>query len=324
MRCIAVIFLAIAVTGSVAAQSVSSSNVGAGASALSESPNVPADKLGPQDLVGITVYDSPELTRSVRVDEDGTIRLPMVRKHIQAAGLTADELENAITAALVDEQILVSPVVSVSVIEYHSRPITILGAVRTPTTFQVIGNVTLFDAISRAGGLADNAGTEVFVSHAPSSVSGTSVSLTERIPVSSLLDANSPEANMRLEPGDSIRVPEAGQIYIVGNVKRPGPFTITNNSEMTILKAMSIAGGLDSFATRTAYIYRVDEINGHKEEIPINLKKILARKSPDVPLYANDMVYVGNEPGMRVSAKVLEIAVGVGLAVTGLVIYVTH
>jgi polysaccharide export outer membrane protein len=83
------------------------------------------------------------LTRNVRVDADGDVRLPMVRQHIRAAGLLPAELENAIAAALIDEHVMVDPIVSVSVVEYHSRPITVTGAVKSPTTFQATGSVSL-------------------------------------------------------------------------------------------------------------------------------------------------------------------------------------
>ena len=94
-------------------------------------PRSSVDKLGPGDVIAISVYDSPELTRTCSRDAEGKIRLPMVRQHIQAAGLNPDELETAITAALVDEKVMVSPIVTVTVVEQHSRPITVLGAVRS-------------------------------------------------------------------------------------------------------------------------------------------------------------------------------------------------
>jgi polysaccharide export outer membrane protein len=123
-----------------------------------KAPTLPVEKIGPDDLIGITVYDAPELTRTVRVDAGGDIRLPMVPQHIKAAGLYPAELEKAISTVLIQENVLVDPVVTVSVVEYRSRPITVAGAVKTPVTFQATGTVTLLDAITRAGGLTENAG----------------------------------------------------------------------------------------------------------------------------------------------------------------------
>ena len=168
MKCLAISLLAVAVASSISAQQpADSKQAGAEAPAISDSSNLSQERLGREDLISITVYDSPELTRNVRIDADGNIRLPMVRQRIPAPGSIPAELESAITAALVDEHVLVNPVVTISVAEYHSRPITVVGAVKSPTTFQAAGRVTLLEAIVRAGGLADNAGLEILVSHPP-------------------------------------------------------------------------------------------------------------------------------------------------------------
>jgi polysaccharide export outer membrane protein len=325
MRSLSISLFAIAVASSISAQQQGNSNqVGIGPTTVNDGPNLSVARLGRDDLIGITVYDAPELTRTVRVDADGNIRLPMVRQHIQAAGLLPAELETSIASALVDENILINPVVAVSVAEYHSRPITIVGAVRNPTTIQASGTVTLLDALTRAGGITGNAGSEVMVSHQRPNTDGTSVTLTERIPVRSLMDVTNPAANMKLEGGEIVRVPEAGQIFVVGNVKRPGAFQITDDSESSVLKMMALTGGLDSFSAHTAYIYRFDDISGRKNEIPVEIKKILARKSPDVPLYGNDMLYVPNSTGQRLTAKTLELTVGVGLGAAALLFYILH
>lgn len=326
MKSLFISLLVIAVSGSTYAQQqqANPSPVGTGQNTISEGPNLSVARLGKDDLIGITVYDAPELTRTVRVDAEGNIRLPMVRQHIQAAGLLPAELETAIATALVNENVLVNPVVAVTVAEYHSRPITIVGAVRNPTTIQASGTVTLLDAITRAGGISGNAGSEIMVSHQSPNADGTSITLTDRIPVRALMESTDSPANMKLSGGEIIRVPEAGQIYVVGNVKRPGVFQITNDSESSVMKAMALTGGLDSFSSHTAYIYRIDGTSGRKNEIPVAIKKILARKSPDVPLYGNDMLYVPNATGQRVTAKTLELTVGLGLGLAGLLIYVLH
>jgi polysaccharide export outer membrane protein len=323
MRCLAIFFWAIAVASSGWAQQQPDSNhAGTGATTSIDVPRSSVDKLGPGDVIAISVYDSPELTRNVRVDAEGKIRLPMVRQHIQAAGLIPDEIEKAIAAALIDEQVLVSPIVTVTVVEQHSRPITVLGAVRGPTTFEATGNVTLLEAIMRAGGIANTAGAEILVTHPAARGDDQSIPLTERFPVHSLMDVSSPISNVKLEGGETIRVPEAGQVWVVGNVKRPGPFQITNDSESSVIKAMALSGGLDSYSSGTAYIYRTDGNTGRENEIPIPIKKIVARKSPDVPLYGNDMLYVPSVTGERISAKAFGIATGLGIALTFLMIYV--
>jgi polysaccharide export outer membrane protein len=92
--------------------------------------NLPAQKLGADDLVGISVYDAPELTRTVRIEADGTIHLPLLQRGVEAAGALPRQLETGIAAALEQEQILVNPIVKVTVVEYHSRPVAVMGAVR--------------------------------------------------------------------------------------------------------------------------------------------------------------------------------------------------
>lgn len=318
MRRFALCFLASAFAISAGAQQVSSTPRINSPTALPGNPDL-SERLGDNDVVGISVYDSPELSRSIRIDSQGNIRLPMVQQSIHAAGLAPSELENAISSALVDEHIMIHPVVSISVVEYHSKPITIAGAVHSPMTFQAPGPITLLDAITRAGGISENAGSEILVSHP--SAADSSIVLTDRIGIHALLNGSNPAANTLLMGGENIRVPEAGRIFVVGNVKRPGPFLITDDSESSILKALSIAGGLDSFSSHTAYIYRIDGSTGHKNEIPVNVHRIMARKSPDVPLFANDMLYVPNATGARVSAKTLEITGGIGIATAAFILY---
>src|SRR5579871_874364 len=125
--------------------------------------NLPAQKLGVDDLIAVSVYDAPELTRTVRVESDGTIHLPLLKNGVAAAGMLPGPLEMSIVEALKSEQILIDPVVKVTVVEYHSRPISVMGAVKKPLTFQAIGTVTLLDALARAEGLTNEAGTEILL-----------------------------------------------------------------------------------------------------------------------------------------------------------------
>jgi len=324
MKCFAVSLLAIAVSSSVLAQQPVESNNRDAAVPVNNGLNSSSEILGRDDVVGISVYDSPELTHNVRVNADGDIRLPMVKQRIRAAGLTPPALENAIATALIDEQVLVNPIVTVTVVEYHSRPITIIGAVRSPTTLQFAGRITLLEAILKAGGLSDTAGSEIEVSRPATSTNSTAVAMTERVPVRSLMDGSDPAANIALDGGEYIRVLEAGRILVVGNVKRPGPLQITGGSQTSVLKAVILAGGLESFTSRKAYIYRVEPGSGNKNQIPIEVKKIMTLKAPDVPLYADDMLYVPNATGQQISAKALSISLGVGLGVAGLLIYLLH
>ena len=174
---------------------------------------------------------------------------------------------------------------TVSIVEYRSHPITVVGAVKMPVTFQATGNVTLLDAISRAQGLTDNAGSEILVSRQAPDADGKPSTLVQRIPVRGLLDGTNLSLNLSLQGGEVIRVPEAGRIFVVGDVKKSGAFYITDGSESSVLKALALSEGLDSFSSHAAYIYRTDDAGEGRKEIPIELKKIMDRKSPDVCAY---------------------------------------
>jgi len=282
------------------------------------SANLPAQKIGGDDLLAISVYDSPELTRTVRVSGEGQIRLPMLKRAIEAAGLYPRDLETAITAALRSEQILVDPVVTVTVAEYRSRPISVSGAVKRPVTFQASGTLTLLDAITRAEGLASEAGSEILLTRH----GGDGKPVTGHIPVKALFEGDKPELNPRLSGGEEIRVPEAGRVFVAGSVKNPGAFPMKDGPDTSVLKVVALAGGLIPFSSKEAYIYRRKPGAEAKDEIPIPLAEIMSRKSPDVPLAADDILYVPDAKGRRLSAAALERILGFGAATTsGLLIW---
>ncbi len=192
--------------------------------------NLPSQVIGPDDLIALSVYDSPEFSRTVRVGPDGTIRLPMLKQKIQAAGVLPSDLRSPVAKALVDEKLLVEPFVTVTMAEYHSFYRSACGAVKNPLTFQAVGSVTLIDAVTRAGGLTDEAEGELIVSRA--SV-GTQAALLQRISIRELIDQADPAVNLKLTGGEEIRVPAAPRITVTGNVKKPGSYPLKENSEMT-------------------------------------------------------------------------------------------
>lgn len=270
------------------------------------SANLPAQPLGPNDLIAVSVYDAPEFSRTVRVSADGFIRLPMLKERINANGVMPGALETAIAEQLVREQLLVDPFVTVNVAEYQSRPISVSGSVRMPIVFQAEkGSTTLLEAVAKAQGLREDAGQEILVSNSQPGPDGKSILLTRRIPVRALFDASDPSLNLPLYGGEEIRVPEAGKIYVVGNVKKPGAFNVQPGADTTVLQLLALAEGLDNFAENEAFIYR-REGAGSKNEIPIPLKDILRRRSPDVPVVANDILYIPDSRRKHVTLSVLE------------------
>ena len=294
-----------------------------GTTTLSGAASLPLGRIGDNDLLEVAVYDAPPLTGPVRVSPEGNIRLPMVQQPIRAAGLYPQDLEKTIAAVLIEDHLLLKPIVTVRIIEYDSRPITVVGAVKSPVTFQAMGPVTLLDAISRAGGLADDAGSEILISGEAPGLDGRNATLTQRVPAHGLLYTVNPALNIELHGGEVVRVPQAGRVLVVGDVERPGYYFITGGSQSSIMKAVALSGGLGQRPGHVAYIYRKEGGGGGRNEIPVPLKKIMARKSPDVALKANDMLYIPNAHGHGLSPAMLNtlLYAGIGIGTTLLYIY---
>lgn len=293
----AMVFLCLGAASSLAAQArlpAGSIEVGA---------NLPPRPIGPGDLLSISVYGAPELSRTARVSPEGSIRLPMLKSPIEARGVTPGELELRVGAALADAHILVDPSVVITIAEYATRPIRVAGAVRHPLTFDATGPVTLLEALTRAEGLNGDAGADILVTHQGPDTAP----VTERIRVKDLIEKADPAANVILKGGEEVRVPAAGRVFVVGNVKKPGAFPVGDGAGISVLKALALAEGLAPFATKLAYIYRPGEAG--KQEIEVSLRKILERKAPDVVLAPGDIFYIPDNRSGRVTASVIEKAV---------------
>ena len=275
--------------------------------------NLPFQPIGASDLVRLTVDDSPELSQTFRVDQQGNLNLPLINQSIRAAGLMPDALRDEIAATLKARHLLVNPVVDVSVVEYRSRDVTIAGAVKTPMTIQELGDLRVLGAISQAGGLLPEAGPEIIVEQANGSA--------QRISVRELFDGHHPQLNIRVTAGSQIRVPECEQVFVVGDVKRPGAFPFQDMQDTTVLKLLALSGGLDSFSRNKAYIYRTEPGSAQKTEIEVPLRRILDRKSEDVKLVANDILYVPTNGKLKTSASVVNHVTGMGNAAVSAAIW---
>jgi polysaccharide biosynthesis/export protein len=277
-------------------------------------------RVGAGDLLAIEVFEVPELTREVRVSQSGFITLPLLPMRIQVNGLTGSQIEEKITEILQAKGLISHPEVTVALKEQHSRPITIIGSVRQPKVIQSIRPVSLVEALSDAGGIADDAGNVVLVTKrepepeaqpasggtdgvavdaAPDPFAGPqtiSVNLTE------LLDRPDPKFNLMLRGGDIVSVPRGGIVYVVGAVNHPGGFVLQSNTDkLTALQALALAQGLTGTAkSGDAVIVRKDPTTGKNQDIRVNLKKILQRKGEDVALSANDILFVPDSEGKRV------------------------
>ena len=257
--------------------------------------------IGSGDLLGIDVFDVPELSRDVRVNETGYISLPLMPSKVRAAGLTPFQLQDKLAEILQTNGLVSTPQVTVSVKEQHGQPITVIGAIKTPMVIQALRKTTLLQALSQAGGISSEAGNTVIVTRAatdvsesadPSNASAPSGPQTFTISLSDILESGDPRFNIPLVGGDVVSVPRAGIIYVVGAVNRPGGFLLENDLDrMTMLKMLSLAGGTTSTAKmKKAVILRRNSNTGQRDHVPVNLSKIMHMKTQDVILQSNDIL----------------------------------
>lgn len=282
--------------------------------------------LGPQDSLNIRVVDMEELgEEAYPIDLGGYITLPRIGR-VHAAGLTVEQLQAALTHKF--KEYLQEPIVSVTVAEFHSQPVSILGAVENPGVHQILGNKTLFEVISEAGGLKDDAGNKITITrqmvngalplpNATTDPSGR-FSIAD-LNIRSVMSARNPQDNIPVKPYDVITVPKADLIYVIGAVKKPGGFPLQERANMTVLEALSLSEGLDRFAaSRKAKILRTDEVTHARLEIPIDVKNILDGKGSDQPLLSNDILFIPSSTAKSASYRALEALVQTG---TGIAIY---
>src|SRR5271169_2980237 len=237
--------------------------------------------IGSGDLLGIDVFDVPELSRDVRVNETGYISLPLMSSKVRATGLTPFQLQDKLAELLQTNGLVSTPQVTVSVKEQHSQPITIIGAVKTPMVIQALRKVTLLQALSQAGGIADDAGSTVIVTRPvpdasesadSGNVAAPSPSQNFTINLSDILESGDSRFNIPLLGGDVVSVPRAGIIYVVGAVARPGGFVMQNDYDrMTTLKMLSLAGGpIGTAKIKSAVILRKNDETGKRDEVPVD------------------------------------------------------
>ncbi len=240
-------------------------------------------RIGPGDLLDISVFQVDDLKSTVRVSQAGGIDLPLIND-VKAGGLTTAELASAIALKL--RAYLENPVVTVFVKEYMSQKITVLGAVKTPQVFTVSGQKYLLDMLSMAGGLSDDASNFCIVQKQGG---GNGQAGAIKIDLNELLVKGRADLNVPLNSGDVVSVPEAGRFFVDGAVGEPGSFQL--KSITTLTQAISLAKGLNFEAARKIKIYR-DEGDGRRKLIVANYDSILSGKSPDFYIRDKDTIIV--------------------------------
>jgi polysaccharide export outer membrane protein len=253
--------------------------------------------LGPGDELEVTVYGAPDLSGRTRVSNDGNISIPLIG-YVRVAGLSSSEAEATIEAQLRKNNILNEPHVSVYAKEYSSSGISVAGEVAKPGFYSVLGPHRLFDVLQAAGGTTERAANKVVISHRDQTDT-TTLSISKD-------PAEMATSNVELRPGDTIVVPRAGIVYVLGEVTRPGGYVLNSSGGVTVLQVVAVAGGTTHLASagKTRLLHRTD--NGFQEE-RIDVKKLLRGKIRDIAVHDQDILFVptsGIKSAMNTSALV--------------------
>jgi len=249
-------------------------------------------RIGPEDLIEISVFEDEKLNKLVRVSSQGDISLPLLGV-LKVEGLTAGQLEKEIRD-LLSERYYQNPHVSVFIKEYRSQRISVIGAVEKPGIFDVMGQKTVLEALALAGGLKEDAGQLLFLIR-PSSVDeknpGEKLPETLVINLEELLAKGNLSLNLMLKQGDVINVPVSGKVFVGGEVNRPGGFSL-KGKKLTVSQAIAMAEGLKREANASGtMIFRYGE--GDDEEVfSVNVNAIQRGVVKDVSLNENDIIFV--------------------------------
>jgi polysaccharide export outer membrane protein len=234
--------------------------------------------IGPRDVLTITVYDQADLSGKYNVEGDGSFTFPLIGR-VKAGGLTLRALETELRKQLANG-FLKHPQVSVTVEQYRSQRVFIIGEVRAPGTYQLTGDMSLIEALARAGSTTNDAADEVMIVRPPAGRAGDGPLMPEQGDAATVirvnirdLQAGKLSQNVALLDGDTLVVPRAQSVYVFGQVKTPGAYGITRGT--TVLQALSLAGGVtDRGSTGRVYVVRTDA-DGKKRETKVKLTDVV-------------------------------------------------
>jgi polysaccharide biosynthesis/export protein len=239
--------------------------------------------LGPGDLITVQVFNTPELSGNLRVDQSGSILLP-IGGLLDVTGQTTAQASAAIEKRLRDAQIMLDPHVNVLVTQYATQGITILGEVKLPGIYPVYGAHSLYDLLAVAGGPTASEGSTITITHHRDPEHPLVVQVNT--PNYSAVQRSTPVA-----PGDTVVVSKADLIYVVGDVNKPGPVPIMNGQSTSVLNILTLSGGLNlTAAATTAAIIR--ETPTGVQTIPLDIDKIMRSTAPNPVLQASDVLVV--------------------------------
>jgi len=273
-------------------------------------PSAPNIAIGAGDLLNIVVFDTPELTTSARVNQDGEVNLPVLGM-MRLAGFNTIDAARKIEEDLRSRHLIIDPHVTVFIAEYASQGATVMGEVRSPGVYPTLGTRKLLDMLSVAGGLQSTAGKSVSIVHRDDPQHPIIVALQSG---SSTMYA---QENPIILPGDTIVVAKAGIIYVIGDVLKPGGFLIDNNTPISVMQSLSLAGGWDKTASlsKTKLIRKTTE---GREEVDLDLKHLTYGSQADVSVKDGDILFVPSSLGKTLTYRGIEAAISI---TSGVLIY---
>ena len=260
------------------------------------------------DLLNISVFGVPDYAQEVRVEATGQVTLPFIGE-VKVAGLSLGDAETVIAKRLKEQGVFRDPQVTIMQKEYGGQDVTVLGEVQKPGLYPFIGKRTLFDAMSAAGGITAKAGNTAVVTHRDRPQEPETILLA--------YDANGlPKSNIPVSPGDTVVISKAGIVYVVGDVRVPTG-VLLENPNLTVLKAIAMAQGVNPTASENKSRIIRNTPQG-QQEIPVELKKILSAKAPDLPLQPDDVLFIPSSAAKSAFRRGAEAMVQ---AATGVAIY---
>ena len=252
-------------------------------------------RIGPDDLIEISVFEDEKLSRTVRVSTQGNISLPLLGV-LTVKGLTAGQLEKEVRDLLA-EKYMKDPHVSVFIKEFRNQRISLMGAVSKPGVYDFTGPGTLLDLLAQAGGLREDAGRLLFLIRPNSDDPGggkqraAQTSKSFVVGLEELLLKGDPDMNLSLQHGDVVNIPPAGKVFVGGEVRSPGGFALTRR--MTLSQAITLAAGLTPKAEGSeTKIFRYSGKGDEKEVLTMNVYAIQKGEIEDPPVRENDIIFV--------------------------------
>ncbi len=262
---------------------------------------------GPGDLLDIRFFEVDDLDTQALISAAGEISLPLVGA-VMVAGLTTSEIEGRIEE-LYRRNVIKEPQVTVSVAEFQSQPVTVIGAVREPGAYQLRGERRLLEVIAMAGGFDEEAGGRIKIQRGVDDV--------VTISIGELLARPGRATNILIEAHDVVEVERAGVVYVVGAVEKAGGFPVRDQRPMTVLRALSLAQGLSRFSSpQNAVVIR--NLGSERHELPVALKDILRGRREDVVLETDDILWVPDSRAKSVMNRGVEAAIQMA---TGIVVW---